>query len=207
MPRSSTKVTKTVPQDEPSEDEYDDSEEQPREQPPPEDSIDPKKAQRLAALQKAQASRMAKAELKRKEKALADYESLQRKDEISRKFDELQERLGNKPKTKPQPPVSKDEDIEEPTDEVPAKAKPKKVAPKKKQTAPKPAVVVEESESSSSEDEEPVIVKKKKKRPKAKPKKKPVVVYETESDSDSDDDRYLHAVRSKASQYYNMMFK
>lgn len=204
MPRSSSKVvTKNVPQDEPSEDEYNESDEQPQEQPPE----DPKKAQRLAALKKAQASRMAKAELKRKEKALADYESMQRKDEISRKFDELQERLGNKPKTKPQPPVSKDEDIEEPTDEVPAKAKPKKAAPKKKKSAPKPAVVVEESGSSSSEDEEPVIVKKKKKRAKTKPPKKPVVVYETESDSDSDNDRYLHAVRSKASQYYNMMFK
>ena len=62
-----------------------------------EEIVDPKRAQRLAALEKATQSRMAKAELKRKEKALSDYESLQRKDEISRKNDELQERLGNKP--------------------------------------------------------------------------------------------------------------
>ena len=113
---------------------------------------DPKRAQRLAALQKAQASRMAKAELKRKEKAVADFESTQRKEEISRKFDELQERLGKKPKAPPPPaPKADDEasDDEEPVAVKPAKQT--KTAPTSKKAAPKKpkkTVVVQEESSS-----------------------------------------------------------
>ena len=167
---------------------------------------DPKQAQRMAALQKAQTSRMANAEIKRKEKALSDYESLQRKDEISRKFDELQERLGNKPKPKPKPVIPK----EEPKDDtghddepvIPVK-KPKKTTPKRKKQVPKQAVYVEESESSSSEDDEPpqVVINKKKKT--SKPKKK--VVYESGSDSSSDDERG-QTIRRTAAMYYKLMF-
>ena len=161
--------------------------------------VDPKTAQRLAALKKAQASRMAKAELKRKEKAVADFESTQRKEEISRKFDELQERLGKKPKA-PTPPTPKADD-EPSDDEEPVAVKPKqskaytskKTAPKK----PKKKVVVQE-ESSSSESEEEVVVKRKKK---SKPKRR--VVYETETDSE---DEYVNHVRSTAAAYYQLMF-
>ena len=170
------------------------------EQPKP----DPKQVQRMAALKKAQSSRMANADIKRKEKALSDYESLQRKDEISRKFDELQERLRNK--TKPQPVTSKaepKEDMDQDDEPAIAVKKPKKPAPKKKKQVPKKVVYVEESDSSSSEDEEPqqVIVKKKKKSSKSKKK----VVYESESDDSSDDERG-QTVRRTAAMYYKLMF-
>ena len=110
MPRTGTdNLPPNSEEDEPPSPEYSDAEPEPAQ-----DQPDPKRAQRLAALQKAQASRMAKAELKRKEKAVADYESTQRKEEISRKFDELQERLGKKPKA-PTPPTPKADD--EPSDD------------------------------------------------------------------------------------------
>ena len=110
--------------------------------------VDPKTAQRLAALKKAQASRMAKAELKRKEKAVADYESTQRKEEISRKFDELQERLGKKTPAKPPPPPPADSEASD--EEEPIQVKPKKKAAPKAKPAPKPKkkkVVVQEESS------------------------------------------------------------
>ena len=194
MPRTGTDNLPSSEEDEPPAPEY--SGEEPE---PAQDQPDPKRAQRLAALQKAQASRMAKAELKRKEKAVADYESTQRKEEISRKFDELQERLGKKPKA-PTPPTPKADDepseAEEPVAVKPKQSKAqtsKKTAPKK----PKKKVVVQE-ESSSSESEEEVVVKRKKK---SKPKRR--VVYETETDSE---DEYVNHVRSKAAAYYKLMF-
>ena len=99
MPRSG----KAIPPP-PAADEYEQTEDENETGPETETpEVDPKTAQRLAAVKKAQASRMAKAELKRKEKAVADYESSQRKEEISRKFDELQERLGKKTPAKPPP--------------------------------------------------------------------------------------------------------
>ena len=194
MPRTGTDNLPSSEEDEPPAPEYSDEEPEPAQ-----DQPDPKRAQRLAALQKAQASRMAKAELKRKEKAVADFESTQRKEEISRKFDELQERLGKKPKA-PTPPAPKADD-EPSDDEEPVAVKPKqskartskKTAPKK----PKKKVVVQE-ESSSSESEEEVVVKRKKK---SKPKRS--VVYETETDSE---DEYVNHVRSKAAAYYKLMF-
>mgnify|MGYP006879293778 FL=1 len=155
----------------------------------------------MAALQKAQASRMAKAELKRKEKAVADYGITQRKEEISRKFDELQERLGKKPKA-PTPPTPKEANDEASSDEEPLEVKPKqkKAAPTSKKAAPKKPkkkVVVQE-EPSSSESEEEVVVKRKKKS-----KSKRRVVYETETDSE---DEYVNHVRSRAAAYYKLMF-
>ena len=195
MPRTGTdNLPPNSEEDEPQFPEYSDAEPEPAQ-----DQPDPKRAQRLAALQKAQASRMAKAELKRKEKAVADYESTQRKEEISRKFDELQERLGKKPKA-PTPPTPKADDNPS-DDEEPVAVKPKqskahtskKTAPKK----PKKKVVVQE-EPSSSESEEEVVVKRKKK---SKPKRR--VVYETETDSE---DEYINHVRSKAAAYYKLMF-
>lgn len=194
MPRTGTDNLPSSEEDEPPAPEYSDEEGEPAQ-----DQPDPKRAQRLAALQKAQASRMAKAELKRKEKAVADYESTQRKEEISRKFDELQERLGKKPKA-PTPPTPKADD-EPSDDEEPVAVKPKqsKAQTSKKTTPKKPKkkVVVQE-EPSSSESEEEVVVKRKKK---SKPKRR--VVYETETDSE---DEYVNHVRSKAAAYYKLMF-
>ena len=194
MPRTGTDNLPSSEEDEPPAPEYSDEEPEPAQ-----DQPDPKRAQRLAALQKAQASRMAKAELKRKEKAVADYESTQRKEEISRKFDELQERLGKKPKA-PTPPTPKADD-EPSDDEEPVAVKPKqsKAQTSKKTTPKKPKkkVVVQE-EPSSSESEEEVVVKRKKK---SKPKRR--VVYETETDSE---DEYVNHVRSKAAAYYKLMF-
>ena len=198
MPRTGTdNLPPNSEEDEPPSPEYSDAEPEPAQ-----DQPDPKRAQRLAALQKAQASRMAKAELKRKEKAVADFESTQRKEEISRKFDELQERLGKKPKA-PTPPTPKaddnpsdDEELKQPVAVKPKQSKAqtsKKTTPKK----PKKKVVVQE-ESSSSESEEEVVVKRKKK---SKPKRR--VVYETETDSE---DEYVNHVRSKAAAYYKLMF-
>ena len=195
MPRTGTdNLPPNSEEDEPLSPEYSDAEPEPAQ-----DQPDPKRAQRLAALQKAQASRMAKAELKRKEKAVADYESTQRKEEISRKFDELQERLGKNPKA-PTPPAPKADD-EASDDEEPVAVKPKQskaqTSKKTAPTKPKKKVVVQE-ESSSSESEEEVVVKRKKK---SKPKRR--VVYETETDSE---DEYINHVRSKAAAYYKLMF-
>jgi hypothetical protein len=179
-------------------------------QDPAPEQHDPKKVQRLAALKKAQATRMANADIKRKEKALSDYESLQRKDEISRKFDELQERLANPTKSKAKVVLKEEPEDVTDQDDTPAisvKKSKQKLAPvKKKKPVPKKVVYVEESESSSSEDEEPeqVVIRKKKKKPKPKPKKK--IVYES-SDSDSgSDDGHVHNVRKKAAMYYKLMF-
>ena len=197
MPRTGTDNLLSSEEDEPPSPEYSDAEPEPAQ-----DQPDPKRAQRLAALQKAQASRMAKAELKRKEKAVADFESTQRKEEISRKFDELQERLGKKPKA-PTPPAPKADD-EASDDEEPVAVKPakqKKAAPTSKKAAPKKTkktVVVQEESSSSESEEEEVVVKRKKK---SKPKRR--VVYETETDSE---DEYVNHVRSKAAAYYKLMF-
>ena len=196
MPRTGTEnLPPSSEEDEPPAPEYSDEEPETTQ-----DQPDPKRAQRLAALQKAQASRMAKAELKRKEKAVADYESTQRKEEISRKFDELQERLGKKPKA-PTPPTPKAND-EASSDEEPLEVKPKQksAAPTSKKAAPKKPkkkVVVQE-EPSSSESEEEVVVKRKKKS-----KSKRRVVYETETDSE---DEYVNHVRSRAAAYYKLMF-
>ena len=196
MPRTGTEnLPPSSEEDEPPAPEYSDEEPETTQ-----DQPDPKRAQRLAALQKAQASRMAKAELKRKEKAVADYESTQRKEEISRKFDELQERLGKKPKA-PTPPTPKAND-EASSDEEPLEVKPKqkRAAPTSKKAAPKKPkkkVVVQE-EPSSSESEEEVVVKRKKKS-----KSKRRVVYETETDSE---DEYVNHVRSRAAAYYKLMF-
>ena len=197
MPRTGTEnLPPRCEEDEPPAPEYSDEEPETTQ-----DQPDPKRAQRLAALQKAQASRMAKAELKRKEKAVADYESTQRKEEISRKFDELQERLGKKPKA-PTPPTPKEANDEASSDEEPLEVKPKqkKAAPTSKKAAPKKPkkkVVVQE-EPSSSESEEEVVVKRKKKS-----KSKRRVVYETETDSE---DEYVNHVRSSAAAYYKLMF-
>ena len=197
MPRTGTEnLLPSSEEDEPPAPEYSDEEPETTQ-----DQPDPKRAQRLAALQKAQASRMAKAELKRKEKAVADYESTQRKEEISRKFDELQERLGKKPKA-PTPPTPKEANDEASSDEEPLEVKPKqkKAAPTSKKAAPKKPkkkVVVQE-EPSSSESEEEVVVKRKKK---SKPTRR--VVYETETDSE---DEYVNHVRSRAAAYYKLMF-
>ena len=197
MPRTGTEnLPPSSEEDEPPAPEYSDEEPETTQ-----DQPDPKRAQRLAALQKAQASRMAKAELKRKEKAVADYESTQRKEEISRKFDELQERLGKKPKA-PTPPTPKAND-EASSDEEPLEVKPKqkRAAPTSKKAAPKKPkkkVVVQE-EPSSSESEEEVVVKRKKKR--SKPTRR--VVYESETDSE---DEYINHVRSRAAAYYKLMF-
>ena len=194
MPRTGTDNLPSSEEDEPPAPEYSDEEPEPAQ-----DQPDPKRAQRLAALQKAQASRMAKAELKRKEKAVADFESTQRKEEISRKFDELQERLGKKPKA-PTPPAPKADD-EPSDDEEPVAVKPKQklAAPTSKKTAhkKKKKVVVQE-ESSSSDSEEEVVVKRKKK---SKPKRR--VVYESETDSE---DEYINHVRNRAAAYYKLMF-
>ena len=197
MPRTGTDNLPSSEEDEPPAPEY--SDEEPG---PAQDQPDPKRAQRLAALQKAQASRMAKAELKRKEKAVADFESTQRKEEISRKFDELQERLGKKPKA-PTPSTPKaDDEASDDAEPVAVKPKQKKAAPTSKKAAPKKpkkTVVVQEESSSSESEEEEVVVKRKKKR--SKPKRR--VVYESETDSE---DEYVNHVRSKAAAYYKMMF-
>jgi len=161
------------------------------------DEHDPKRTQRLNALKKAQESRMAKAELRRKEKAIADFESAQRKDEISKKFDELQERLGTKSSETIHKALVDSNNVSSKAESVSkAKNKSKNIKPKTKQ-------IVEKEESSStesSEDEPPVVIKKRKSRKRREPR----VVYEL--DSSSSDDERVQNVRRKAAMYYKTMF-